>query len=75
MTDQELLNTYNEVSQEDHNEFEAMYELITDDVDIPSSELKRALSYFILKTYLLENNLINKINQYTTIVAIGNYTP
>ena len=62
MTDQELLNTYNEVSQEDHNEFEAMYELITDDVDIPSSELKRALSYFILKTYLLENNLINKIN-------------
>ena len=62
MTDQELLNTYNEVSQEDHNEFEAMYELITDDIDIPSSELKRALSYFILKTYLLENNLINKIN-------------
>ena len=59
MTDKELLNTYNEVSQEDHNEFEAMYELLTEDVDIQKSELKRALSYFILKTYLLENNLIN----------------
>lgn len=58
MTDQELLVTYNEVTQEEHNEFEAMYELLTCDVDIPSSELKRALSYFILKTYLLENNLI-----------------
>ena len=58
MTDQELLDTYNKITQEDHNEYEAMYELLTDDVDIPSSELKRALSYFILKTYLLENKLL-----------------
>jgi len=58
MTDQEMLDIFNNVSQEEHNEMEAMYELVYSDVDIPSSELKRALSYFILKTYLLENKLI-----------------
>ena len=58
MTDQEMLDIYNDVSQDEHDEYEAMYELLTSDVDIPSSELKRALSYFILKTYLLENKLI-----------------
>lgn len=58
MTDQEMLDIFNNVSQEEHNEMEAMYELTYSDIDIPSPELKRALSYFILKTYLLENKLI-----------------
>lgn len=55
----ELIETYNKVSQEEHNEFEAMYELLENhNMNIPHEELKRALAYFILKTYLLENKLI-----------------
>ncbi len=57
-SDYELLDVYNSVTQEEHNEFEAMYELLTMDVEIPNDKLKEALSYFILKTYLLENRLI-----------------
>jgi hypothetical protein len=59
MENQEMLDIYNNVSQEEHDEYEAMYELLIDhNIDIPNDELKRALSYFILKTYLLENKLI-----------------
>lgn len=59
MENTEMLDIYNNVSQEEHNEYEAMYELLADhNINIPSNELKRALSYFILKTYLLENKLI-----------------
>jgi len=58
MDNKELLETYNNVSQNEHDEYEAMFELLTMDIDIPTKELKRALSYFILKTYLLENKLI-----------------
>lgn len=59
MDNQEMLDIYNNVSKEEHDEYEAMYELLADyDINIPNEELKRALSYFILKTYLLENKLI-----------------
>lgn len=59
MENQEMLDIYNNVSQEEHDNYEAMYELLADhNMNIPNGELKRALSYFILKTYLLENNLI-----------------
>ena len=58
ITDKQLLESYNQVSQEEHNEFEAMYELLTEWIEIPCSEIRRALSYFILKSYLLENKLI-----------------
>jgi hypothetical protein len=59
MENQEMLDIYNNVSQKEHDENEAMYELLIDyNIDIPNDELKRALSYFILKTYLLENKLI-----------------
>lgn len=58
MKNKKLLKVYNWVTQEEHNEYEAMYELMASGVDIKKSELKKALSYFILKSYLLENNLI-----------------
>ncbi len=58
MDNKSLLDIYNSVSEEQHNEYEAMYELLTMDVNIENSKIKEALSYFILKTYLLENNLI-----------------
>ncbi len=58
-SDNELLDVYNSLTQEEHNEFEAMYELLTMDINIDIQETKRALSYFILKTYLLENKLID----------------
>lgn len=59
MEDKEMLNIYNSVTQEEHDEYEAMYELLADfNTPIPYESVKRALSYFILKTYLLENNLI-----------------
>lgn len=58
MDNKSLLDIYNSVSEEQHNEYEAMYELLTMDVNIENSKLKEALSYFIIKTYLLENNFI-----------------
>lgn len=59
MENQEMLDIYNNVSQEEYDEYEAMYELLADhNINIANDELKRALSYFILKTYLLENKLI-----------------
>ena len=58
MEDKDLISIYNSISQQEHNEFESMYELLTMQTDIDKKELKKVLSYFILKSYLLENKLI-----------------
>lgn len=53
-----MLEIYNNVTQEQHDEYEAMAELIFTDTKIEESEMRKWLAYFIIKTYLLENNLI-----------------
>lgn len=58
MEDKEMLEIYNNVTQEQHDEYEAMAELIFTDTKIEESEMRKWLAYFIIKTYLLENNLI-----------------
>lgn len=58
MTDVEMLTTYNEVTQEEFETYEAISDLLMKDIDIPSKEIKECLSFYILKSYLLENKLI-----------------
>lgn len=58
ISDQECIEIYNNVTQEDYEELEAMYELFVMWHDISRKELERLLSYFVLKSYLDDNDLI-----------------
>ena len=58
MNDMESLRIYNQVTQEEHEQYEAMFELMANDVSIPIEEIKKGFAYFVMKTYLLENKLI-----------------
>ena len=40
MEDKDLISIYNSISQQEHNEFESMYELLTMKTDIDNKELK-----------------------------------
>ena len=53
-----MLRTYNQVTQEEHEQYEAMYDLFISWENVPREEIEKLLSYFVLKSYLCESKII-----------------
>ena len=58
MNEVQMLITYNNVTQEEFERFEEIVEMLHRDDFVTKEEILKCLSFYVLKTYLLENKLI-----------------
>lgn len=56
---QEMLATFQSLPKDYHSEMEALSELVIEHNEVlPETDILRALSYYIVRSYLLEKNMI-----------------
>ncbi len=58
MNEVQMLVTYNEVTQEEFEEYENIAEKMLTWKYVWQTEMKEALWFYVLKSYLLENKLL-----------------